>query len=557
MASVDIPAAKRSGLAIDLERMRRDGDTWLSPEERYTLKTYGVCPQAQTGMFMVRVRVPGGVLLSNQARGVARLARRYAADWLHLTTRQAIELHWVEADLVGDLLGALERIGLSTRSTCGHTLRNVLCSEDSGLGVDEPFDCFPDARMVSDTLVARSDHLNIVLPSRVNVCFGGNSRGRLDALVNDVGLVPMVAAATPGYEIWVGGSLGRAPRLGEVLAPFVDRRWVVPAIDSVLSLLIEHGDLDNPHRGRLKHVIDKLGMDRFRSEWHARFSFLCAIHTQQPPHVEILQEVDPIEVLGLRPPGGWSSGVRPQRSPGLSLVTIDIPLGDTNASELQLLADLADRAADGALQLTRDQDLTLRNVPIASVDAIRREIRSRGLFISGETGSVAVRSCTGAGVCAVGITDAPRTGRELARSPALLRHPDLRVHVSGCPNACSQHQAADIGAAGSKVRIAGRVMDGYHVFLGQVLEGGHVGEPVGRVSASDLPDVVAAIIGLWEATRRPGEQLGACARRIGLGAVAVYLETVLSERWATGTEDDRPETSRMDATIVASGAQSA
>src|SRR5690349_3204854 len=153
MAAPNIPAAKRAGLGVDIGRLADDGDSWLTPEERYALKTYGVCAQAQDHYFMVRIRVPGGVLPTEQARGVARLARRFGPDWLHITTRQNLELHWVRDRDVPTLLSELQRIGLSTRSACGHTMRNVICSEDAGVGLDEPFDCFPDARMVSDALI--------------------------------------------------------------------------------------------------------------------------------------------------------------------------------------------------------------------------------------------------------------------------------------------------------------------------------------------------------------------------------------------------------------------
>src|SRR5687768_5914379 len=160
MAAPDLPAAKRAGLPVDLERLAREGDGWLTPEERYALKTHGVCAQEQDGVFMVRVRVPGGLLPTPQARGLALIPRAFGPDWLHLTTRRNVELHWVEAGRIPGLLAAIERQGRSTRSGCGHTLRNVICSEDAGLGRDEPFDCFPDARLVSDAVVARSAELN-------------------------------------------------------------------------------------------------------------------------------------------------------------------------------------------------------------------------------------------------------------------------------------------------------------------------------------------------------------------------------------------------------------
>ena len=187
-AGPNIPAAKRAGLPVDLDRLSAEGDGWLTPEDRFALKTHGVCTQLQPEVFMVRVRIPGGVAPTGQVRGLARVAARHAEDWLHLTTRQNVELHWVRDREVGAVLAELGRCGLSTRSACGHTVRNVMCSEDAGVGLDEPFDCFPDARLVSDTLIARSAELNVVLPSRVNIALGGSPRCRHDALVNDAGL---------------------------------------------------------------------------------------------------------------------------------------------------------------------------------------------------------------------------------------------------------------------------------------------------------------------------------------------------------------------------------
>ena len=169
MAGPNIPAAKRAGLPVDLARLTAEGDGWLTPEDRYALKTHGVCTQLQDEVFMVRVRIPGGVAPTGQVRGLARVAARHAEDWLHVTTRQNVELHWVRDRDVEGVLGALARHGLSTRSACGHTVRNVMCSEDAGVGLDEPFDCFPDARQVSDALdrpVGRAERRAALPPQR-------------------------------------------------------------------------------------------------------------------------------------------------------------------------------------------------------------------------------------------------------------------------------------------------------------------------------------------------------------------------------------------------------
>jgi len=549
MAGPNIPAAKRAGLPVDLERMALEGDGWLSADDRYSLKTWGVCPQSQPHRFMVRVRVPGGVLPTDQARALARLGRRYGEDWLHLTTRQSVELHWVADRTVRDLLADLERVGLSTRSACGHTLRNVLCSEDAGVALDEPFDCFPDARAASDAIVARSEELNGILPSRINLAFGGSPRCREDALINDMAFVSTVVDGVAGYEVSAGGSLGKSPSLSVPLADFVPRVDVLAACEALIDVFIAHGDLDTPSKGRLRFVVAALGADGFRRAWSEAFAAARLRPHPEPVPVPVLDDETQAAILRHRPVGGWSAGVRPQRTPGLASITIDLPLGDTNGSELELIADLADRYGDGALLLGRDQDVVLRNVAVADVDAVRQAIAPRGLTFAGEGPTASIRACTGSSVCAIGIAEAPDAGRMLLASPALRRNSSLRVHVSGCPNSCAQHQAGDIGLAGSKVRISGATRLGYHLFLGADLGRGRVGEVVGRVAADDVPAAVDAVVGVWEAVRRAGETLSHTVHRIGVDGFAANLETVMAERWATGPE---PEV----AAAVASGTPS-
>ena len=551
MAGPNIPAAKRAGLPVDIERMATEGDGFLEIDDRYSLKTWGVCPQTQDHRFMVRVRVPGGVLTTAQARAVARLAHRYGEDWLHLTTRQSLELHWVWDRAVRDLLADLERVGLSTRSACGHTLRNVMCSEDAGVALDEPFDCFPDARAASDAILARSAELNCILPSRINMAFGGSPRCVEDALINDIAFVSVVVAGRPGYVVSAGGSLGKSASLSVPLADFVPRADVLSACEALIDVFVQHGDFDKPTNGRLKFVVKTLGAQRFREVWTEAYEAARLRPHPEPAPVELLDDVAHATILRHRPTGGWSAGVRPQRTPGRASVTIEIPLGDSNQSEFDLIADLTDRYGDGSLMLGRDQDIVLRNVAVADVDHIRAAIAARGLTFAGEGTTAPVRACTGASVCAIGIAEAPEVGRLLLDSPGLRRNSSLRVHVSGCPNSCAQHQVGDIGLAGSKVRIAGATRLGYHVYLGADLGAERVGEVVGRVAAEDVPAAVDAVIGVWEAIRRAGETLSNTVQRIGIDGFAANLETVMEERWATGPEPDETVVADLASAVAA------
>ncbi|MDQ4096623.1 MAG: nitrite/sulfite reductase [Actinomycetota bacterium] len=537
MPPPDIPRAKRQGLLVDFERLAAEGDGWLTPEERYALKTYGVCAQEQDHVFMMRIRIPGGALPTIQARGLARLARRFSNDWLHVTTRQNVEFHWVEDRKVPEVIDLVDRLGLTTRSACGHTMRNVMASEEAGASLDEPFDCLPDARAVSDAILARSATLNCQLPSRVNLAFGGSPRCRHDALVNDGGFVSTVRDGVAGYELWGGGSLGRSPSLAIELADFIPRAYALAAAEALIDVFVTHGDIDNPAKGRLKYAVQRLGHDGFRAAW--RGAFAEALRRDHPPPlpVEVLAEADRVAILTVVPPGGWSVGVRPERRAGFATATVDVPMGDLCGADFELLSDLSDRYGDGALNLSRDQNVVLRGLLVEHVPVVREALAGRRLFLLGEGHVASVRACTGSAVCALGITRAPDVGMSLLESAALGRNSSLRVHISGCPNSCAQHQVGDIGLAGAKVKIGGRAREGYQVYLGADLDTRRVGEVVGRVAAEDVRAAVDAICGVWESVRHGGEALGETVQRMGHDAFAAHIEGVLKGRWEAGPEE--------------------
>ena len=370
------------------------------------------------------------------------------------------------------------------------------------------------------------------------MALGGSPRCRHDALVNDAGLVSTVADGVPGYEIWAGGSLGKAPSLAVLLHPFVPRTDVLAAVEALVDVFVAHGRFDEPAKGRMKFVVDDLGADALPGRLAGGVRRRPRIaRTRRCPASRCSPTPTGSRSCADVPPGGWSAGVRPQRTPGLASVTIDLPLGDTCSSEMDLCCDLADRHADGHLTFTRDQNIAFRNVPLAGVAPIRAALAERGVHLLGE----------GADRPDPGLHRSVRVrarDHRLARSragawpgtPALRRNSSLRVFVSGCPNSCAQHQIGDIGLAGSKVRVDGRTTDGYQVYLGADLDEHEIGEVVGRVADDDLDAAVSAIVGTWEALRHPGESLGRTVRRFTAEAFSQQIAAALADRWAAGPE---------------------
>jgi sulfite reductase beta subunit-like hemoprotein len=313
---------------------------------------------------------------------------------------------------------------------------------------------------------------------------------------------------------------------------------VLAAAEALVDVFVKHGDLDHPAKGRLKFVVDRLGQERFRAEWSAAFEQARRRPHPGPTPVSVLGNVEHAAVLAAAPTGGWSAGVRPQRAIGRALVTVDVPMGDLSGRELEVIADLAERYGDGALHLSRDQDVVLRDVSVDAIDALRDALAEHSLGILGDSSSPRLRACTGSAVCALGITTAPDAGISLLASDGLRRHSALRVHVSGCPNSCAQHQAADIGLAGTKVKVNGEAVDGYQVFVGADLDRHEHGEVVGRVGERDVVAAVDALVGVWEALRHDGESLGRTCRRVGLDAIAAHVAALLARRWESGAGEE-------------------
>lgn len=533
----NIPAAKRAGLLVDLDRLTTEGDHWLTPEDRYALKMHGVCIQGQPGVFMIRIRT-NGAMDSDQARGLAAIAEVFGKGWIHLTTRQQAQLHHVEARNVTTVLREIERIGLTTKSACGHTMRGVMWCPEAGVGLEEPFDCYPDAKAASDSIIQRTPLLDTQMPQRINIAFGGCATCREHALINDMGFVSRIGPEGElGYELWLGGSLGKStPTLAVKAMDFVARQDVLPAVNALFDVFIRESDFDQPAKARLKFLIRKMGAERFIELFHEQFQRARQRSWPVPHPLSTPLSASMAAILAQAPEGGWGSGVRPQRVPGWAMVTVNVPMGDVDAEDWRAMADLASDFADDNLYITRNQNVMFRHVPLAKVPILRKGLGEVGLGLEGSDQAQDVRVCTGGPVCSLAITPSARVGAGLLAHPALLRNSGLRVHISGCPNACAQHQIADIGFSGGKVTIAGASMLGYQVWLGGDLRAHAIAQVVGRVSQVDVHAITGAIVGVWEALRERGEMLTDTVNRFGLDAFQAQIAAVFKGRWEAGPE---------------------
>ena len=519
----DFERVKAEGLDIDLAAVAARGHEALTPDDKYRLKTWGVCGQVTPGLQMLRIRVPGGRLTAASLAKLAGVAEDVADGSLHCTTRQNLELHSVPTSRIADAVRGVQEAGLTTRSTCGHTVRNVTGCPRAGVCAEELVDVRPYVQAVNSFFLARAEHYNRRLPRRLNVSFSGCPGCMAQAQVNDLGFVATQGdGGEVGFALWAAGSLGSQPRLAHLLFGFVPLAEVLAVTQAIADVYCEHGFRERPNKARLKFLVEEWGVDRFAEAVLARLRELR-------PGARARREGSVKEGPD-RPTQAELAGVTPQRQAGAFIIQVRVPLGDLSAAQARALAAAATAYGDGNLVLTRQQNVELHWVPAAQVIPAVRAVRAAGLEVGRAGGLADVGVCAGMEWCVWGVADsrgvAAKLNGELAATAAGDREAlPLRVNVSGCSHSCAHHQAADIGLAGVKTRNG----PGFEVYAGGRLGADPgPGERLGKVAEADAPRVVQALLARWQAERLPGEPFAGYARRVGREALAATVAEVSS-----------------------------
>jgi sulfite reductase beta subunit-like hemoprotein len=516
---IDVEQVKREGLDVDLDRLEREGYESLTAEEFYRLKTWGVCSQRTPGLHMIRVRVPGGRITTGELRGVANLSARLADGEVHITTRQNLELHSVKSRRVREVLEGVTALGLTTRSACGHTVRNIVGCSRSGVCAREPFETRPVVLAIHRFFLENAARYNSRLPRRLNVYVAGCDGCMAHAQINDLGFVATTRDHVDGFQLWLGGSLASNPRLAHLLFDFVPADEVLAVTEAVAETYCEHGFRDRPAKARLKFLIEEWGAERFTA------AVLAKLHELRPD-TGAVAGTRPAVTGGDRRPVGGHCGVEQQRQEGLFIVEAHVLLGDLTGWQIETVASLADEFADGALYLTREQNVELHGVAAEHVERVADALATVGLPAHGAGSLVDVQVCAGTEWCVWGVGDS----RGLARSMAADLTPiveaegcaePLRVHISGCAHGCAQHTAADVGLHAVIMRDAERnQVDGYEVHAGGRLGVDPVhGRRVGRVLGVGAGAATAAILTRYLRERLPGEAMPEFVERVGKDGV--------------------------------------
>jgi sulfite reductase (ferredoxin) len=501
----------------EIRRFAREGFASIPPEWIGTyFRWWGVYTQGDgagvTGgqggegraveRFMVRIRIPNGLLRSEQLRTIAELTRVYALGIADITVRQNIQLHWITIEALPELLDALAKVGLNTAGACGDVTRNVTGCPVAGVDADEICDASSLALEASRMLAGNSDFYN--LPRKFKISIAGCRVWCPYPEINDVGLTAITrivrGAPEVGFSLRVAGGLSTEPYLAARLNAFVRWNQVLPAIKGIAELFRDSDVLrEHRERARLKFLFLRQGWtaEKFLEELQQRigFKFDPAVEEQAP--ADVYRD---------------HVGIHPQKQPGYCYVGAAVLRGRITADQMQSAADLADRFASGELRATNMQNLLVVNVPRLNAEDLARELDAIGLRVGGSAFYRGTVACTGTEFCKLAITETKSFSRWLVqeleeRLPGFDQH--LKLHVTGCPNSCGQHWIADIGIDGKKIKADGRLMDAYYFCVGGAL-GLHqaTARPVGyRCPATEVPDAIERLLRQYLVERQPNENL--------------------------------------------------
>ncbi len=448
--------------------------------------------------FMVRIRIPGGLLSSSQLSVIAHVTERYARGTADLTVRQNIQLHWVTIEGLPDLLNELWRAGLTTKGSCGDDTRNIVGCPLAGVDQEEILDASPILREANRFFEGNPEFYN--LPRKFKITITGCRHWCTYPEINDVGLTAIRRGGETGFSLQVGGGLSTDPHLGARLNAFIHQDQVLPVLKGIAEIFRESDVLrENRERARLKFLFLKHGWtaDSFKSELESRLGFHLDPAAQETPPNDVYRD---------------HVGVHQQKQPGLFYVGAAVLRGRISAQQMRAAAGLAAEFADGQIRTTNMQNLLIVNVPERNVSALTSGLAAVDLPVAGSPFWRGAIACSGSEFCKLAITETKSFSRWIVeeleeRLPEFDQ--DLKLHVTGCPNSCGQHWIADIGLEGKKIKADGRMQDAYYFCLGGAV-GMHqaISRPIGyRCLASEVPDAIERLLRHYVDERMQGENL--------------------------------------------------
>ena len=492
----------------------------------------------QLHAYMLRINIPYGTLSSRQLRKFAEIARKYDRGFGHFTTRQNLQFHWIKLEQVPDILEELASVEVTTIQSSGNCVRNITSDQYAGVARDELADPRVYCELLRQYSVLHPEFS--YLPRKFKIAVTGSPIDRAAVAVHDIGLrLHKNAAGEIGFEVLVGGGLGRTPHVAHTIRDWIEPENVLAYVESILRVYNIHGRRDNIHKARIKIIVNQMGIDRYRElveQDYAAGGVKPLLPTDEieriaayfaPPDYERLEDIDDeLERLAAAEPAfgrWWKNNVAPHKQPGYAIVNVSLKApgavpGDITADGMDALADLADRYSFGELRVSHRQNLVLPYVRQRDLHTLWRALADLGLATPNVGLMTDVIACPGLDYCSLANARSLPVARDIGMRfvdvDELAAIGPMTINISGCMNACGHHHVGNIGILG----VDKRGKEFFQLTLGGSSDkNASLGDRLGPgLAQEDVPDAIRAIVDTYLDLREEGERFLDTYRRVGI-----------------------------------------
>ena len=452
----------------------------------------GVYGQRQFGVQMIRIKLPYGKVSSEQLHRISDVSDEYSRGRLHITTRQDIQIHHVSLDRTPELWAQLEKDDITLREACGNAVRNITASETAGIDTAEPFDVSPYADATFKFFLRNP--ICQEMGRKFKMSFSGTDDDTAISFIHDLGFIAKIkienGVAKKGFKVLLGGGLGSQPRHADVIYEFLEEDILIPTIESVLRIFDRFGERTKRAKARLKFLVKELGtavfLELVSKELSALENKTFKINTTAFEQPISFQEVATpvIKIKDEVAFQNWKqTNVIKQKQAGLFAIGIKVHLGDFYTPKARILADLVKKYGANEIRLTLRQNILIRHIRADLIPFFYVELQKLGFANAGYNSTSDITACPGTDTCNLGISSSTGIAVVLEKVleeeyPSYINNKEIAIKISGCMNACGQHNMAHIGFQGMSIKVGNLQAPGLQVLIG----GGILGDGNGRFS---------------------------------------------------------------------------
>ncbi|MCF6242442.1 MAG: sulfurtransferase TusA family protein [Bacteroidales bacterium] len=473
---------------------------------------HGVYEQRTENMHMMRVRCASGQTTPRQFRTIAEIAEKYASGFVHITTRQEIQIHDVDIDAVPNIVKELKKAGLSTRGGGGNTVRNIIASHDSGINPEEVFDVTPYSNELTTQLIAESDSWK--LPRKFKISFSSSPKDNIKATLTDLGFIATQKNRKKGFKVYCAGGLGNKAEQGKVLLDFIPDTHVYHVAKALKLMFDKNGNRRQKHHSRIRFLWNDLSEKVFKLKFLDEYNTLLKekgkeLKIKETEYIaSVNKNYSPISndtpefIL-------WKKRyVTKQKQEGLFQVSVPLKFGDISSKDIYKLTKLLENFGDNCLRYTVKQNIHLINIPEEYLANVFETIKTINTYSFQTPMFGNMVACTGADTCKLGICLPKGLVSNIERVfdekfDTLEELADFNINISGCPNSCGCHQTADLGFFGRVIKKGGEMMPAYSIVAGGVLEDGKtkIAEKITEIPAKDVPEFVKEFLSKYKTVK--------------------------------------------------------